>query len=359
MPEIAPEDHRVYVESKVKDPTVSVVVPVYNMESKGYLDDLLESLASQSLERIEFLLVDDASTDESLKRMLEFAEGRSDTSVISMRRNSRQGAARNRGIVHARGRYVGFVDGDDVVEPDYYRFLYERAAETGSDIVVASFVHVDDHLGNRGRPILPLRGFRMGTIGDALRKQLIGNPFHVVSAIYRGGLFGKESTLFPEGVQFEDNPATFRVMMSARSIDVVDRVEGALYLYRQSSTSTDHRRDNLEETVAYRISTSQMLIDDAKSSGYYEAYRDEIDLYFIRLAALNTLGKAKRFGDISKSTARFIADVTKKSIHPLNRNGSFSNLSMTKRAQVILCLYFPDLYMAIRIADGKRNNQHD
>lgn len=115
---------------------ISVIVPCYNVEE--YLDACLESLVSQTLglERMELILVDDASQDATLEHLRAWErEYPEQILVVECAENGRQGTARNIGMQYATGEYIGFVDSDDWVEPDMYEVLLERGREQGCEIV--------------------------------------------------------------------------------------------------------------------------------------------------------------------------------------------------------------------------------
>ena len=116
---------------------VSIIVPVYNTEK--YLPKCLSSLISQSLPEIEIITIDDGSTDNSYQILLEYAQKDSRIKVLQQE-NSKQGAARNRGVEIAQGEYIGFVDSDDWIDSDFFEKLYNAAVEKSSDIAVASIL---------------------------------------------------------------------------------------------------------------------------------------------------------------------------------------------------------------------------
>lgn len=113
-------------------PKLSVVVPIYNVEA--YLADCLDSLLAQTLDGIEVIAVDDGSTDSSGAIADRYAELH-DNVFAFHQENSGLGPARNTGIEHARGEYVGFLDSDDWVEPDMYENLYAFVSEAGADML--------------------------------------------------------------------------------------------------------------------------------------------------------------------------------------------------------------------------------
>lgn len=107
---------------------VSVVVPVYNTEA--FLVDCLDSLVNQTLDEIEIVVVNDGSPDGSQAIIDDYAARYPDKIVALSKPNGGLGSARNAGIARATGRYIGFVDSDDFVEPDMYQHLYEEAERT-------------------------------------------------------------------------------------------------------------------------------------------------------------------------------------------------------------------------------------
>ncbi len=121
---------------------VSVIVPVYNIES--YLPECVESLLAQSLSEIEIILVDDGSTDKSGDICEAFAQKSSKVSVIHQK-NRGLSAARNAGLKYAQGSYIGFVDGDDWVSPEMYKQLYECAVRNESQLAVCRYEEVYEY----------------------------------------------------------------------------------------------------------------------------------------------------------------------------------------------------------------------
>lgn len=114
-------------------PAISVIVPVYNVES--YLSECLESLAKQSYSDIEIICIDDGSTDESPSILRNYVE--MDTRFKMIRQqNSGVSAARNRGLASAAGEYVMFVDSDDYIRVDACEKILSFSRKNDLDIVV-------------------------------------------------------------------------------------------------------------------------------------------------------------------------------------------------------------------------------
>ena len=111
------------------DPTVSIIVPVYN--GSGYVTACLESLRRQSFEDFEVIVVDDGSTDDSLLETWRVI-GHDPRFHVVTRQNGGLSAARNTGLRITRGAFIGFVDSDDRVAPNYLESLLSALAETGA-----------------------------------------------------------------------------------------------------------------------------------------------------------------------------------------------------------------------------------
>ena len=120
-------------------PTISVVVPVYNVEK--YLDRCVESILAQSFSDFELILVDDGSPDRCPVMCDEWAQKDSRISVIH-KSNGGLPDARNAGIAKAEGKYMAFVDSDDWVEKDFLQTLYTGIVEHNADVVQCNFQHV-------------------------------------------------------------------------------------------------------------------------------------------------------------------------------------------------------------------------
>lgn len=125
-------------------PVLSVIVPVYNVES--YIERCVDSLSGQTLKEIEILLIDDGSTDGSGAICDKMAAEDTRIQVIH-KRNEGQGIARNCGIEAAKGQYVTFVDSDDYMEKEAYQYLVEEAERYHADVICFGYSK-DDQLGN-------------------------------------------------------------------------------------------------------------------------------------------------------------------------------------------------------------------
>lgn len=111
---------------------VSVLVPIYNVEK--YLSQCLDSLCAQTLKNIEFICINDGSTDNSGNILEKYAKNDSRFKIIT-KPNSGYGDSMNVGLDAATGEYIGIVESDDFAEPDMFEKLYKAAKDNNLDIV--------------------------------------------------------------------------------------------------------------------------------------------------------------------------------------------------------------------------------
>lgn len=106
---------------------ISIVIAVYNAENT--LNKCINSLLEQTYKNFEIILVDDCSTDNSLKICTDFATKNKNITIIRNEKNSGVSATRNKGIDASNGDYICFIDSDDYVEPNYLETLHKYAVK--------------------------------------------------------------------------------------------------------------------------------------------------------------------------------------------------------------------------------------
>ena len=104
---------------------VSVIIPVYNVEK--YLPDCLDSVLGQTMRELECICIDDASPDRCGEILDEYAARDERVRVLHLPENHMQGYGRNRGLEMAEGKYVYFLDSDDMITPNAMEELYQLA----------------------------------------------------------------------------------------------------------------------------------------------------------------------------------------------------------------------------------------
>lgn len=120
-------------------PEISIIVPVYNVEK--YLRRCVDSILAQTFTDFELLLIDDGSPDNSGAICDEYA-AKDDRIRVFHKENDGVSSARNLGLDKAQGKYIGFVDGDDIVHEHFLTILHERIA--GNDVVYCDSIDFGD-----------------------------------------------------------------------------------------------------------------------------------------------------------------------------------------------------------------------
>lgn len=231
-----------------KQPKVSIIVPVFNVES--YLEKCINSILLQIYQNIQIILVNDGSTDSSGKMCDDFALAHKNIKVVHTK-NQGLSAARNTGLSFADGEFVCFVDSDDWIEPNMIEVLVE-IAENGSNISICSFF--EDYDDSTTTILLPNQTI---SSEQAFERFADDNGFAWVVAwnkLFKRELF--KDVEFPVGKIHEDQFVIHRLFGKAKTI---------------STTSTP---------LYHHINRADNISNGSKISRHF----DDIDAVFERVA---------------------------------------------------------------------------
>lgn len=219
------------------NPAVSVIVPVYNIEK--YLVECLDSLANQSLNNIQVILVDDGSTDNSGEICKEYVETHEGFEYY-YKENGGTASARNVGLEHATGEFIGFVDSDDWIEPDMFETMYLKAKEDNADILYCVMQGLGDYEQIKSgtydaediyREIYPRLLPYISTTGT-FRTLDWGN----CSRLYRNKIIqDNEIRFFSKSRRCEDFAFTVECTLHSKTYSIINK--GELYHYRPNEKS--------------------------------------------------------------------------------------------------------------------------
>lgn len=173
---------------------VSVIIPVYN--TGRYLTRCLESVCGQSLRNIEIICVNDASTDESLIILRQFAAEDNRIRIIDLPQNAGVSHARNIGIEAARGQYIYFIDSDDWLDADYLETMVRTMETQQTDIIInTSFVNEFDDPAKKQYSNFDFCS-KTGEMMEARTLQRMFPP-SIWSRLYRRSLLTEQGIRFP------------------------------------------------------------------------------------------------------------------------------------------------------------------
>lgn len=225
--------------------TISVVIPVYNVEK--YLSECLDSVINQTYKNLQIILVDDGSTDSSGKICDEYAEKDARITVVHQS-NAGAGAAKNTGLDLVKGEYFSIIDSDDYIELDMYEKMVNSLEKYNADIVQCLFrnVYVNDSFDRKYK----IKGNypKVLTSKSFLKEYLYDWKY----AIFWNKLF-KSSLLkeirFPVGRKIDDEFFTYKLVCNAKKVVNIDNI---LYNYRMRKTSVMNE-NNSDRLIYDRI----------------------------------------------------------------------------------------------------------
>lgn len=211
---------------------LTIIIPLYNVEK--YICECLDSIISQNTSySYEIIIVNDGSSDSTAEKVLPYLN-KKNIKLLSQK-NSGQSVARNRALYESSGRYIMFVDGDDILLRRAIQNLMDAAIKKNADIAEGEFIWFWD-----GAPITEEK------IADSRKKPHIEsysrNPKFVLSClgysvakVYKRELW--ETVRFPEGYIFEDTITKYILRRKANKVAFIGE---PVYGYRSNSSSSTH-----------------------------------------------------------------------------------------------------------------------
>ena len=264
---------------------LSIIVPVYNTAADNKLSFCLDSLLNQQVKEYEIIAVNDASTDNSPEILRDYETKNPDRfKVIDLKENRHQGGARNEGIRKAAGEWIGFIDSDDWITPDYYEKLIRKGEETGADVVGCGYCVVNRQTFEPGQVINNITEDMTGVITKEKREKLIRGSGSMVMKVYRAEFIRDNDLSFPEKIFYEDNCAG---PVWAAHYKHFEYIPEPMYFYYQHDTSTVHTIT--EARCKDRLIAGEMMLSEMKRRGFFEEYKEAIESNFTTVYLVNTL----------------------------------------------------------------------
>lgn len=235
---------------------VSILVPVYNV--RKYLEQCLDSLAAQTLESIEFLCIDDGSTDGCSEILDDYAKKDAHFHVIH-KANSGYGASMNVGLRAARGEYIGIVESDDFAEPEMFQALYTVAKQQDVDVVKSNYY---EHQNGEDKFEEVLRGHDYGVVFCPRKEKsefLIETP-SIWSCIYRRTFLLENEIWFNEtpGASYQDTSFVFLTKAYADRFFLVR--EGYLHYRMDNEQASSHSTGKIYSLIEEYDAVERYLV---------------------------------------------------------------------------------------------------
>lgn len=245
-------------------PALSVIVPVYNVET--YLSECLESLVGQTLQEMELIVVDDGSTDSSPEILAAYAARDPRFVLLQTHSNGGPGAARNRGIAAATGRYITFLDSDDTIPRTAYEQMVQTLERTGSDFALGAVRRV-----RHGKRTVPAWTRNVHTV-ERLAVTIDDFPDAMQDVIacnrmFRRAFWNERIGLFEEGVAYEDHVPMVAAYLRASTFDVLSAFTYN-WRIRENATSMGqqkHRTANLHDRLRAERDALHLVANEASA----------------------------------------------------------------------------------------------
>ena len=269
-----------------KKPVITVIVPVYNTEK--YIEKCIDSLKEQTMNNIEIIVINDGSTDNTLKILKKLASGDNRIKIINQS-NQKQGAARNRGLDLAKGEYIAFVDADDWIDLDYLEKMHNTALKYRADIAVSSMVQKKEKKFKYYLKYDKIESFE--NINDIINICKFPVKGYVCGKLFKSDVL--KNLRFKENVYYEDTAFLIRAFANTHLLVTVPEV---IYHYFSNNSSTVRAiqskkkfydrilsaMDVIEFAVKNNINLPDILIVKArKFLSTIKYYRSRIEYYFL------------------------------------------------------------------------------
>lgn len=242
---------------------ISIIVPIYN--ASKYLKKCLDSLVNQTKKELEFILINDGSTDDSESIIKSYED---DRIKYFKRSNHGIGKTRNFGISKSTGKYIMFLDSDDYLKTDACEVLYKKIEKEKLDLVVCDFYRVNSNVLEE-----KINDFKNTSLKDN-PKLLLDINLAPWNKIYRSDLIKQNEIKFMEDLKYEDAPFVVLALLKSKKIGKVNK---ALVYYMVHDKSETTVRDE-------RIFDIIKIVDIIR--GYFKNYdwsRDVVDMLTIKI----------------------------------------------------------------------------
>lgn len=312
-------------------PLISVIIPVYNVES--YLRECVESVINQTYKNIEIILVDDGSTDSSGKICEEYLDKDSRVTVIHQQ-NGGLSAARNTGYDACNGEYVYFLDSDDYINPKTLAALVDTAKKDSSDIVffdAVSFADTDDFKVKQN--YLRKNRYKTNCGRNVFAELTKNNDYHsaVYLMLFSRAFLEQNGLRFVPDILHEDMVFTFYALLKAATVSQCPEV---LYhrRYRKDSimTSAKSKKHFTSCIEVYRINAD---LAKAPQNADFSAATN-----YVCRCAFNVLNVYEKLSKADKKTCKKELSVFKKELLARNAHGN-KELKMRCHGKVFWFIY--------------------
>lgn len=252
---------------------ISVIVPVYNAEP--VLAQGLGNLLNQTKQNIQVILINDASTDGSLRILNDAKNAFGErVVVIDLPVNGGPGVARNAGLDAACGEYIGFMDSDDLIDPSMYEKLYAIAKQEDADIADCAYFRDSTE-----KASIHFSKELCGELDSKKRAGLISCGGYNCMKIFRRSMLMENNFRFRPVYALEDTDFLVKAIICAKKVTSTEEI---LYRYRDTDGSLS-KEQKLSKYAGVQIEAMKAVYDVAKEYEDYEGIRDAVEYMILSM----------------------------------------------------------------------------
>lgn len=280
---------------------ISVIIPVYN--TSKYLKRCINSILNQTLKKVEIIIINDCSTDNS-REILEEYRNCHNIKIIHNKKNMGIGYTRNMGIECAAGKYIAFIDSDDFVDENMFNKMFKKAEKENLDVVICRFhkmLEKENNILEEVEPNYIIPYFENTTLKDNPNLLLDINlaPWN---KIYKKDLFTND-VRFPENLKYEDAIVVVKLLARAKKIGMLeDKLN--YYLVRKNSEST-----TMNKKIFDIITINDQILQELKSHSYYDDIKSYVEKKMIK--SFTYWMNQQQYQNNQKIANKFIEEATK------------------------------------------------
>lgn len=292
---------------------ISIIVPVYNAEK--YLKKCLDSLVNQTKKELEFILINDGSTDKSEEIIKTYKDKR-----IKYFKNKNQGIGktRNFGIEKSSGKYLMFLDSDDYFSNDACEILYKEAEKEKADLIVFDYYRVEK--GNLNE--VKIESFNATNI-KADSSLLLKINLGPCNKIYKTDLIKNNDIKFEESLKYEDTLFIVKTIYNAKKIIKLNKFLHYYMIHEKSETTV---RDERVFDILKIVDKIRNYLKNDKS------IKDSVDKLTVKILTNYTI--QQRYQSDKNIAMKFIDsafDYLSENVPDYKNNKYYSGRSFVKR----------------------------
>ncbi|UNM89968.1 glycosyltransferase family 2 protein [Vagococcus sp. CY52-2] len=322
---------------------VSIVIPMYNCEKT--IENTIQSILYQSESNCEIILVNDGSTDSTFEKALELKNKNENTIKLVSKKNGGVSSARNLGISLSKGKYICFLDSDDIYKKNFLKEMLLKAEKDDSDCVICCIEYTDINFNMEygEDEIFVGDNIIAKNVPKLIEKKIFNS---MVNKLYKKSIIDENNILVDEELQIgEDFDFNLKYVEKCQKVSVINKF---LYVYQvEHSKLTNNYREN-----EYQVRKKNIV----SLEKYYKKYDVKKDLNFQYIKIFYS----ELYNDLSIGASR---KIIKYKAQQLLRDDKLKNIKVNSSSKVEFILSKPVelknlnlIYLVSKISFKFKNN---